>query len=85
MPKIAMCCGFALALLGALAVDAGAQTSCSGFYGNCKVRCPQWSKDPVAKCAADHCAPKLGTCRKTGCWTEGPLFGGGTTCNLKKT
>jgi hypothetical protein len=83
--KVLVSCGLALTLLGTLALEAAAQGSCAGSYNRCKARCPQWSKEPVAKCAADHCAPKLATCRRTGCWTEGPLYGGGTACNLKKS
>jgi hypothetical protein len=78
-------CSLAAAVLGTLAVGAAAQTTCAGFYSQCKARCPEWSKEPVAKCAADHCAPKLSTCRSTGCWTEGPRYGGGKYCNLKKS
>jgi len=83
--RIVVSCGIALAVLGALVVAAAAQTSCAGYFSQCKARCPQWSKEPIAKCTADHCTPKLNACRRTGCWTEGPLYGGGTTCNLKKS
>ncbi len=73
------------AFAGLFSLDVPAQTSCTGYFNQCKARCPEWSKEPVAKCAADHCAPKLRTCRSTGCWTEGPRYGGGKFCNLQKS
>ena len=75
---------FVVAAVVTFSAEIAAQDSCAAHFGRCKARCPEWSKEPVAKCAADHCSPKLSTCRKTGCWTEGPRYGGGTTCNLKK-
>jgi hypothetical protein len=84
MRKGLFAAGAALAFIALLSIEAPAQTSCAAFFNQCKARCPQWSKDPVAKCTADHCSPKLATCRSTGCWTEGPRFGGGKFCNLQK-
>ncbi len=75
---------FAVMTVVTFSAEVVAQDSCAAIFSRCKARCPEWSKEPIAKCAADHCSPKLATCRKTGCWTEGPRYGGGTVCNLKK-
>lgn len=74
----------ALAVLGLAAMDAAAQSSCAGFFSQCRSRCAEPSRrEPVAKCVADHCTPKLNSCRRTGCWTEGVRYGGKKHCNLK--
>jgi len=63
---------------------ADAQSSCSGFQSKCAQRCKE--RNPNDKnCVSDHCTPKLGACRSTGCWQEGQLYGGQKTCNLKKS
>lgn len=86
MMKVFVSCGFALALLGTLGMEATAQSSCGGFFSQCAGRCAEPSrKEPVAKCVADHCTPKRNSCRATGCWTEGAKYGGAKTCNLKKS
>jgi hypothetical protein len=77
--KIIVSCGFALALLGTLALEASAQTSCSGWYPVCKQRCVQQN------ISCGHCDDLLATCRRTGCWTEGKNYGGARHCNLKKS
>lgn len=74
---------FAVVTVVAFSAEIAAQDSCAALFGRCKSRCPEWSKEPLAKCTADHCSPKLATCRKTGCWTEGPRFGGGTVQSEK--
>jgi len=73
----------ALAVSGFLTMESFAQSSCAAFQSQCVARCGQ-RNEPVAKCTADHCTPKLVTCRKTGCWTEGARYGGATVCNLAK-
>ncbi len=79
MLKIAAFCGFALALLGTLALEASAQSSCSGWYPICRQRC-------VAQgISCGHCDDLLATCRSTGCWTEGKNFGRKRHCGLKKS
>jgi hypothetical protein len=80
MVKIIASCGFALALLGTLAMEAGAQTSCSGWNATCLARCKQGG---YASCP--RCAEQMSSCRKSGCWTEAANFGGGKHCNLKKS
>ena len=57
--------------------------SCASFSSTCASRC---RKDNPAdkKCFSDHCAPKLATCKATGCWREGNRYGGGQTCNLRR-
>jgi hypothetical protein len=75
----------AVALLVTVSIDAQAQATCSSFFNQCSARCVNNAKGHTqAKCTADHCRPKLATCQRTGCWTEGAAFGGGKTCNLKK-
>ena len=69
---------------GSLRVAQGG--SCQALFSQCRSRCAEpWRKEPAAKCVRDHCTPKLNTCRRTGCWTEGANYGGGTHCSLKKS
>jgi hypothetical protein len=78
--------GAAAGLLVMLAAGADASTSCQSFFSQCSARCVNNAKgESKAKCTADHCSPKLASCRQSGCWTEGNAYGGGTTCNLKKS
>lgn len=73
-----------IGLLGLLAPHSQA-SSCQSFFSQCAARCVNNAKgETKAKCTADHCSPKLASCRQSGCWTEGAAYGGGTTCNLKK-
>ncbi len=74
-----------LLLLGVATVDASAST-CQSFFNQCAARCANNAAGHTkAKCTADHCRPKLASCRSSGCWKEGAAYGGGTTCNLKKS
>src|SRR5262245_31283168 len=67
--KYLLCCAIGLALLGPLALEAPAQSSCGAFFSQCASRCK--TRAPTDKnCVSDHCSPKLATCRKTGCWQE---------------
>jgi hypothetical protein len=77
MRKIIVASGFAVALFGTLAMEAAAQSSCSGWNAVCRQRCGQ------ANC--QRCDQQMAGCRKTGCWTEAPKFGGGKHCNLQKS
>jgi hypothetical protein len=79
MMKIVVACGFALALLGTLALEAAAQTSCRGWNAECRKRC--------GKANCPYCDEQKSSCGKTGCWTEGRLgdFPGKRHCNLKKS
>jgi len=77
MLKIVVSCGFALAMLGTLALEATAQSSCSGWNALCQQRCGQPN--------CPRCAQQMANCRRTGCWTTVPKFGGQTFCNLKKS
>jgi hypothetical protein len=79
MLKIFVSCGFALALLGTLAIEAAAQTSCSGWYPICRQRCVE------QRINCDHCDELLATCKRTGCWREGKNYGRARHCNLKKS
>jgi hypothetical protein len=79
MLKITVACGLALALLGTLALEASAQSSCGGWYPVCKKRCV------AQKISCGHCDDLLATCRTTGCWTEGKNYGGAKHCGLKKS
>lgn len=77
--------GSLLVLLGLIAVEAQA-SSCQTLFNQCSARCVNNAKGHTqAKCTADHCRPKLATCRRSGCWTEGAAYGGGKTCNLQKS
>lgn len=68
---------------GSFQVAAGG--SCQSFYSQCAARCANNKKgESQAKCASDHCAPKLAACRKSGCWQEGNDYGGGKSCGLAK-
>ena len=80
MSRTLVSCGFALALLGTFALEAAAQTSCSGWRQTCLSRCKQ---SGAASCP--RCSEQMSNCRTTGCWTEVPAFGGATHCNLKKS
>jgi hypothetical protein len=79
MKKIVVAYGFGLALLGTLALEASAQSSCSGWYPVCRQRCIGM------KIGCGHCDDLLATCKRTGCWTEGRNHGGARHCNLKKS
>ena len=46
-------------------------SSCSGWKAICETRGP-------------GCDAKFSACLKSGCWTEGVKFGGGTQCGLAK-
>jgi hypothetical protein len=65
---------------GAFQLAAG---SCSGTYGQCVARCRKDNPQDKA-CPSDHCAPKLATCKTSGCWQEGQRYGGQQTCNLSR-
>jgi hypothetical protein len=73
-------CALALALLGTLAVEVAAQTSCSGWRATCLARCKQ-----SGATSCPRCADQMSSCRQSGCWVEHANFGGGKTCNLKKS
>jgi hypothetical protein len=80
MMKAIAACGLALALLGTLAIEVAAQTSCSGWRSACQSRCKQ---SGATSCA--YCSQQMSECRKTGCWAVHPNFGGGTRCSLTKS
>jgi hypothetical protein len=64
---------------------AQASSSCQNFFSQCAARCASNAKgESQAKCTADHCRPKLASCRKSGCWTEGAAYGGARRCGLAK-
>lgn len=53
-----------------------AAASCQSFFSQCRARCANNPKgESQAKCTSDHCAPKLASCRSSGCWTEGAAYG----------
>jgi hypothetical protein len=79
MLKISVLCGLTLALLGTLAVETFAQTSCSGWYPICRQRCV------AQNISCGHCDELLATCKKTGCWREGKNYGRKLHCKLKKS
>jgi hypothetical protein len=79
MQKIIVSCGFALVLIGTLALEASAQTSCRGWYPVCRQRCVAQNID------CGHCNELLAKCKKTGCWREGKNFGRRLHCRLKKS
>jgi hypothetical protein len=72
--------GFALVLLGALPIEAAAQTSCSGWNERCLRRCKE---SGAAVCA--YCTREMSNCRRTGCWRRPDNIGGGTFCSLAKS
>ncbi len=57
--------------------------SCKATFDLCASRCRTRLPDDK-NCTSDHCSPKLAECRSTGCWQEGRLYGGATTCGLAK-
>jgi hypothetical protein len=71
--KIAVSCGFALALLGALAIEAAAQSSCSAENKLC-----------LSRGGGARCAERMARCRATGCWEHIAKYGG-RICNLEKS
>jgi len=76
LSKIVISLGFAPMLVGTLAMEATAQSSCSGWNSTCKARC--------GKASCPYCDQQLRNCMRTGCWTEAPRFGGSNHCNLQK-
>lgn len=77
MAKIITSCALALMLVGGLAFEAGAQSSCSGWHATCQSRCKS-SGD------CSYCANQMASCKSSGCWKEGAKFGGAKHCGLKK-
>jgi hypothetical protein len=71
--RIVVCCGFALALLGTLAIEAAAQSSCSAEKSLC-----------LSRGGGARCAERMDNCRRTGCWEHLAKYGG-RLCNLKKS
>jgi hypothetical protein len=55
--------------------------SCQGWFGTCVSRCTTLKN---LNCDRAFCSNKLGTCRQTGCWTEGAAYGNAVHCGLKK-
>jgi hypothetical protein len=71
--KVIVSFGFALALLGTLAIEAAAQSSCSDENKLC-----------LSRGGGARCAERMAKCRRTGCWEHIPKYGG-PICNLKKS
>ena len=71
--KIIATCGFVLVLLGAFAVEAAAQSSCSAENKLC-----------LSRGGGARCAERMKNCRSTGCWEHIAKYGG-RLCNLKKS
>ncbi len=82
--KTVASCAFALVLLGSLAGEVSAQSSCSARMSICASRCNANANNPKA-CVSHTCRPKLAECRQSGCWKEAAMFGGQEHCNLKKS
>lgn len=80
MGKIIASCAVAVLMLGALSLEASAQSSCGGWYSTCKSRC---KSGKIAGCD-DYCAGQMSSCKSSGCWKEGANFGGAKHCGLKK-
>jgi len=57
--------------------------SCTNSLNTCAARCRKDVPDD-RNCVSDHCAPKFGTCKATGCWQEGARYGNVKTCNLTR-
>jgi hypothetical protein len=73
MLKMFLACGFALPLLGTLAVEAAAQSSCSAENSLC-----------LSRGGGARCAERMANCRRNGCWEHIAKYGG-RICNLKKS
>lgn len=71
--KIIVFCGLGLALLGALAIEAAAQSSCSAEKALC-----------LSRGGGKRCDERMANCRRTGCWEHLPKYGG-PICSLKKS
>ncbi len=80
MLRTAVASGLALALLATFALEAAAQSSCSGWRATCLARCKQ---SGASNCS--RCSEQMSSCRKTGCWAEIAQFGGARHCDLKKS
>jgi hypothetical protein len=70
--RIVVSCGFVLALLGTLATEAAAQSSCSAENSLC-----------LSRGGGARCAERMDKCRRTGCWEHLAKYGD-RLCNLKK-
>lgn len=73
MLKAIVSCGFALALLGTLAIEAVAQSSCSAENSLC-----------LSRGGAFRCAERMKNCKRNGCWEHLQKYGG-RICHLKKS
>jgi hypothetical protein len=71
--KIIVSCAFALALLGSLAIEAAAQSSCSAENSLC-----------LSRGGGARCAERLANCKRNGCWEHLPKYGG-RICGLNKS
>lgn len=94
MRRLALAIGLAAVMAGAFPGAASAEAgglpvllaqakSCKGMFDLCARRCRTRLPDDK-NCTADHCTPKLATCRSDGCWQEGNLYGGQRHCGLSK-
>jgi len=73
MVKVVVSFGLALALLGTLALEAAAQSSCSAENSLC-----------LSRGGAFRCAERMKNCKRNGCWEHLQKYGG-RICNLKKS
>jgi hypothetical protein len=80
MRKALAASGLMLALLGGLAMEAAAQTSCSGWNERCLRRCKE-----SGAAACNYCTSEMSNCRKSGCWRRPSAYGGGRFCSLAKS
>ena len=71
--RIVVSCSLALALLGTLAMEAAAQSSCSAEKSLC-----------LSRGGGARCTERMDNCRRTGCWEHIAKYGG-RICNLKKS
>jgi len=71
--QIIVSCALALALLGTLAIEAAAQSSCSAENSLC-----------LSRGGGARCAERLAGCKRSGCWDHIAKYGG-RICGLKKS
>ncbi len=83
MQKISLVlAGLLLLTTGAMAQDKPAPTPAAPLRFAQASSCSAWKS--ICEARGPGCDAKYSQCLKSGCWTEGPKYGGATHCGLAK-
>jgi hypothetical protein len=79
---IAAAAGLFANFSGALADDKATATTRPILMAQGASSCSAWKA--ICETRGPGCDAKFSQCMKSGCWTEGPKYGGATHCSLAK-